>query len=119
MRATSTTPRRWLLMSPGAVRKQATDGLAELGEAAESALKRMLEGAPPLEVRVRVENLLDRLQGNGIRFRNSRALAVLEDIDSAESHRLLQALAAGLPGARLTEEAQVTLKRVTRRASNP
>jgi hypothetical protein len=101
-----------------AVREQATVGLTKLGDVAEPALRQLLEQRPSLEVRKRAENLLERLErwrADPAILRQLRAVAVLEDIASVESRRLLELLAGGAPGARLTEEARAALDRLARR----
>jgi hypothetical protein len=95
------------------VREQAAKELERLGEAAEPALRRVLLDKPSVEVRRRVEGLLNRLEGLDP-LRRSRALEVLEQVDSADSRRLLTALAHGAPQARLTREAQAALDRLGR-----
>jgi WD40 repeat protein len=99
-----------------AVRKQATAELTKLGDTAEPALRRLLEQRPSLEVRKRVENLLEKVENwraDPTILRQVRAIAVLEDLDTVESRRLLESLAAGAPGARLTEEARAALDRLS------
>ncbi|HKB34805.1 MAG TPA: hypothetical protein VKD72_00015, partial [Gemmataceae bacterium] len=44
-----------------------------------------------------------------------RATAVLERLGTTEARRLLQTLAVGAPGARLTEQAKAALGRLARR----
>lgn len=98
------------------VRKQAVVALAEMGEAAEPALKQLLKESPPLEVQQRAQNLLERLDANGATLRLARALAILEDIDSAKSRGHLQTLANGLPEARTTVEAKASMERLKSKA---
>jgi WD40 repeat protein len=95
------------------VRQKASEGLARLGEAAEPALRKLLEGNPSPEVRRTAEGLLGRL-GGPESLRRSRALEVLEWIGDEES---LKTLAGGAPGARLTREAAAALERLRRRAA--
>jgi hypothetical protein len=83
--------------------------LDKLGDSAASALRKALREGRPLEVRQRIEHLLARLDDESLRI--SRAMEVLERISSAEAHRLLQALAGGADGARLTREARAGLTR--------
>jgi hypothetical protein len=100
-----------------AVRRQAQSELEELGELAESALRKALVGDPSLEVRHRVERLLDNLTGQvppAGRLRELRGVELLELIGSSEARQLLQTLAEGAPEARLTQEARSTLRRLSR-----
>jgi hypothetical protein len=99
------------------VRRQAQSELEELGELAEAALRKALTGDPSLEVRQRVERLLDNLSGRvpqARQLRELRAVELLELIGSSEGRQLLQALAEGAPEARLTREARGAIRRLTR-----
>lgn len=103
-----------------AVRQQAAIELEKLGEQAQPALRNALEGRPSLEVRRRVEQLLEKLQGPvraAESMRQLRSLEVLEHIGTAEAQAVLRALTEGTPQARLTSEAQATLKRLRHRPS--
>jgi WD40 repeat protein len=93
-----------------AVRDRAAKELAQLGEAAEPTLRQALAAKPSAEVRRRLEEFLEQIEALAV-GRRSRAMEILEQIDSAESRRLLTALAHGAPGARLTVEAQAALDR--------
>jgi RNA polymerase sigma factor (sigma-70 family) len=99
------------------VRRQAQSELAGLGELAEPALRKALAGDPSLEVRQRVEQLLDNLSGQAPQaghLRELRAVELLELMGSSEARQLLQALAKGAPEARLTREARSAIRRLTR-----
>jgi WD40 repeat protein len=101
-----------------AIRSKATRELEKLEEVAEPALSKVVQGQPGLEVRQRVERLLQRLQGPlppPERLRALRALEVFEHAGPAEARRLLTSLAQGAPAARLTQEAKAALKRLARR----
>jgi hypothetical protein len=94
-------------------RRQASEELEKFGEGAESALRKALEGRPSLEVRHRLEELLDKVESlTPQRLRILRTLEVLEHAPGTEARQLLQALAKGEPGAWLTREAQAALKRL-------
>jgi hypothetical protein len=98
-----------------AVRQKAQEELEKLGDLAEPALRRTLEGKPTLEVRRRVQVLLERLRGSVTQpelLQALRAVAVLEDIGTSAARRLLQELAKGTPEARLTREAKGALRRL-------
>jgi RNA polymerase sigma factor (sigma-70 family) len=97
------------------VRQQAEAELGRLGDAAVEALQAARDGSPSAEVRRRAAALLKRPAATGGALRRSRAVAVLEFIDSRESRQLLEALAAGNPGGRLTQEAKAALGRLSPR----
>lgn len=101
-----------------AVRENAQRGLAELGLAAELALRQALQEKPALEVRRRLEQLLEMLaesRASGGRVRALRALEVLEQNGGPEAQRVLSHLAQGASEARLTREAKAVLQRLARR----
>jgi WD40 repeat protein len=105
-----------------AVRERAFQNLRSLGPAAAPALRQALEKRVSLEVRRRLEQLVESLSGpiSGESLRTLRALAVLEHAATPEARRVLQALADGAPGAWLSQEAKASLERLTRRpASTP
>ena len=99
-----------------AVREKAAAELDRQGAAVEPLLRQALAGKPSLEVRRRLEKLLDKLDtGSPDRLRLLRALEALEHAGGAEAKRLFESLAKGAPGARLTLEAQASLDRLGRR----
>jgi hypothetical protein len=103
-----------------AAREQATRQLERLGPAAAPALRKALEKGAPLEVRRRIERLLEGLGGQmatGEPLRTLRALAALEHANTAEARRLLQELAAGAAGAWLTQEAKAVCERLPPRVT--
>jgi WD40 repeat protein len=102
-----------------AVRQRAAQDLEDASELAESALRQTLEQKPSLEVRRRVERLLNTLADNQSteRLRGLRAVEVLENIVTPEARRSLKELAGGVPVARLTREAKAALERLERRDS--
>ena len=84
------------------------------------ALRKALDGRPPLETRRRLEQLLEKQElgrwapaPEGLRL--GRALEVLERAATPEARRVLEALAAGAPAARLTQDARGALARLSRR----
>jgi hypothetical protein len=101
-----------------AVREAASKELAALGERVEPVLRRALKGSPPVEVRRRVEALLDALTGLPPRdtLRAVRAIGVLERVGTPEARQVLRTLAGGLASARQTREAKEALARLARRA---
>ena len=103
------------------VREQATEELAKLGDSAGPALRRILAGQPSLEVRRRVESLLEKLDRVALspeRLRACRAVAVLEHLATPEAKQLLESLAGGPAEARLTQEVKASLARLAGQAGN-
>jgi len=102
------------------VREKATQELAKLGDAAEGALHHALAGQNSPEARQRIEKLLERRDKVGLPpeyLRASRAVEVLEQIGTPEAKQVLEILAAGGTGARLTEDAKAALRRLAMRAT--
>jgi WD40 repeat protein len=97
-----------------AVREKAARELESLGEAAHPALRAVLAGSPALEVRRRVERLLERPPAAPPAA--SRTVEVLEHAGTPEARELLRRLARGLPDAGLTKEARASLARLTKRS---
>jgi len=100
------------------VRDRATSELARLGELAEPLLRRSLQAHPSLEVRRRVQILLERLEAgmpSAADLRALRAFEVLERIGDAEARSVFEAHALEAPAARLGQEAQASLERLMRR----
>jgi hypothetical protein len=96
-------------------REAAARGLEEMGERIEPDLRRVLAGRPSAEVRRRLEGILPRLYKPGFsreELRAWRALEVLEQMETREAERLLEVLARGAPGARMTREAGAALRRL-------
>jgi RNA polymerase sigma factor (sigma-70 family) len=103
-------------------RERAMKELEKVGLAAEPALREALGDSPSLEVRRRVEQILDHLlAGNPTpeQVRTLRALEVLERLASPEARHVLETLARGAPGAGLTLEARACLRRLAGRAAAP
>ena len=97
-----------------AVRQKATDELENMGESPEVALRgKMSVQLPSLEVRRRIERLLTKLKQN--QLRTQRAVEVLESIGTSEAKKVLETLATGAEGARLTKEAKASLDRLKKR----
>lgn len=104
------------------VREKATRELRTLGELARPALRASLKDRPSLEVRRRVQGLLDDLHVGAVPaecVRDVRAVAVLEHISSIEARQLLDRVAAGAPEALLTREAKASLLRLRSRRGQP
>ncbi len=101
-----------------AVRDKAARELENQGESAEPALRRALRGTPALEVRRRIDQLLEKLVcPSGDILRQERAIEVLEHLGSPEARQLLHQLAGGAPEARLTREAKAALDRASSRST--
>jgi hypothetical protein len=101
------------------VRTKATAQLAQLGELAEPALLDALKKQPSLELRQRIEQLLNKVvdqrsRPSGDRLRSFRAIEILEQIGTPEARRLLETLARGASGSLLTREAKASLGRLGR-----
>ncbi len=96
-----------------ASREKAMRELEKLGDSAATELRKALAGKPTLEVKRRIEQLLEK-QKDGERIRMVRALETLEKIGTPEARALCAALAEGVPDAPLTREARATLKRLSR-----
>ena len=100
-------------------REEALRGLERLGQTAEPALRKALAGRPPAEVRRRANYLLQKLDGwpatSPDALRTWRALEVLEHVGTPAAKQVLEALAAGAPEARQTQEAKASLRRLTAR----
>jgi hypothetical protein len=99
------------------VREQATEALSKIGEQALPAMKKTLGGEVALEVRKRLERLVEQTtsKASAPLLRGLRAIEVLEHTRTAESKHVLVALAGGAPQAQLTREAKASLERLTRR----
>ena len=103
-----------------AVRDKASRELQKLKDLAEPALRKALEKSPPPEARRRLDKLLAEVEGDipsGERLRGLRAVEFLEHIATPEARDLLQKLADGAPGARLTREAKAALDRLAKRST--
>jgi hypothetical protein len=100
-----------------AERQRATRELEQLGELAEAALRKALAGNPSLEVRQRIERLLNkeaRLEPAPDRLRAWRAVEVLEAIGTPAAREILAGLARGAPAAGLTQRAKAAVERLGR-----
>jgi WD40 repeat protein len=98
-----------------AVRDRASRELTEAGECVVGSLRKVLANSPSLEVRRRVEEVLEAIASgppSGEVLRGSRAVEALERIGSTEACALLRELARGTVEASLTREAQASLRRL-------
>jgi hypothetical protein len=98
-------------------RERATRELAGYGEFARSAYDAVLAGKPSEEVRQRVTELQAKCDParSPATLQALRAVEVLEHIGNAEARRVLELVAKGAAGARLTEDAAATLLRLSAR----
>jgi WD40 repeat protein len=99
-------------------RRQATADLEKMGDVILPALKEALKTESTLEGVQRLEMVLKKLsnpaRGGGVVV-ELRTVELLELMGTSEARKLLESLAAGADGARLTQEARVSLERLTRR----
>ena len=102
------------------VRQRATEELEQLGGQARPALEKALDASPALEARRRIEALVTKLEppfaDPGL-LRTIRALEVLERIGTLDARVILEQLAAGGRGHRVTEDARDALDRLTKQPS--
>jgi hypothetical protein len=100
------------------VRESATRRLRRLGPTLEPALRNVLKAKAGLEVRRRVESLLQTWatpEAEAARRRAARGVEIRELLGSTESRGVLKALVGGPAGRVLTREAQAALRRLERR----
>jgi RNA polymerase sigma factor (sigma-70 family) len=100
-----------------AAREKASEELEKLGEAAAGELRKVMKGSSSAELRRRAEQLLSKFEGpegSPPRLREVRAVEVLELIGTPEAGTVLQDLAKGAAGSRLTQEAKASLERLAR-----
>jgi WD40 repeat protein len=93
-----------------ATRTAASEQLAALGRVAEDSLKETLAAKPSLEVRMRIERLLKKLEGQGDDPERRRLLRVIEVLERLGTPSALQLLAT------LAQEAESTLAREAKAA---
>jgi WD40 repeat protein len=102
------------------VRDRASQELQRLGDRAGPALRRALAGKPSPEARRRLEALRGAIESRTLsaeQLHALRAVEVLEHIGTRPARRVLEELAAGAPGALLTDEAKASLQRLAGRAA--
>jgi RNA polymerase sigma factor (sigma-70 family) len=102
-----------------AVREQATAELKKLAELAHPALRQALADKPTLEVRRRIEQVLEATdldKGSAAQRQTVRAVEVLVQAGTAEARRLLEKLAGGAPESLLTIAAKSGLQRLSKRS---
>jgi hypothetical protein len=100
-----------------AVREKAVDELAKQGDAVRAPLEQALQANPSLEVRRRIERLLEEMEpGHSLQeLRLLRAVEAVEQMRTVEARRLLESWSRGPLTARLTREAKESLGRLDSR----
>ena len=99
------------------VRQKATSDLEALGEAAVPALRKAREGQLPLEMRRRIDELLEKFNGaptNPEVARGLRLVEILERADTPEARKLLETLAGGADDL-VTRDAKAAVARLAAR----
>ncbi len=99
------------------VRQQVAAEIEKHGDLARPAIEKALAGKPTVEVRRRLEQLLEGfdVSKSPETLRHLRAVEVLERIGNPEAHEVLENLTKGSPDARLTKEAKASLIRLANR----
>jgi WD40 repeat protein len=102
-------------------RAKAMSALKRIGYQAEPLLREMLKQKPTLELRMRVEQLLKELDEKAGtkalagRVRLQRVCELLEWVGSPQAQGVLETIAHGNLPARITQDAQESLKRLAKR----
>ena len=98
------------------VREQATSELEKVGAAAAPAMRKAIADKPALEVRQRMEQLLEKLKIlTPEQLRELRTVQILERAGTKEAKQFLETLAKGMEDSRLTQEAKAALARLAKR----
>lgn len=97
-------------------RKRALTVLAALDERARPALEAALTTKPELDVRLRIEGLLEKINDplNPERLRNARLIEVLEHIGNRQACEILKTITDDNLGPTAARDAAVTLQRLSR-----
>jgi HEAT repeat protein len=99
-----------------AIRQQAREELVKIGDAAVMSLRKKLTEKSSLEVHKQIEELLAKIEQTTLdSLRGVRAVEVLEHIGNPDARKVLESLATGAEGARLTKEAKASLGRLNKR----
>ena len=96
-------------------RPKAMQALRDLGESAESALRKGLEGNPPLEVRQRLDQILEKRDRDPELIRRLRAIETLEHIGTPQARQMLQVLENASPNPRVAQAAAAALLRLDKK----
>jgi len=104
-----------------ATRDRATQKLEKMDDVVEPALRKALKDNRAPEVRNRLEQILQKLEGAvpPERLRTLRAIQALEYMGTPEAVDLLKSLVGGAPAAQQTREAKAALERLAHRAAVP
>jgi hypothetical protein len=96
------------------VREAAARNLTMLEENARPVLMAELANLPALEVRRRIQQILETLDDDVTpsRLRAAQAVLAMELQDSDEAHKLLREWADGTPGLHLTQAARAAMQRL-------
>jgi WD40 repeat protein len=101
-----------------AVREKAVKGLERLGPEAAPALRAALAANPSLEVRRRIDILLEELGPTAKQaLQKRRAIAVLEQLGTPQAAEVLERLTRSATETVIGQEANMALKRLARRAT--
>jgi hypothetical protein len=105
-----------------ALREQAETALMEVMDLAEPLLRRALADRPSLEVRKRIERLLEQAGQGALKGRllqAVRAIELLERIGTREARRILEEVVKERIEPRMTQEAKAALARLDRSLRRP
>jgi preprotein translocase subunit Sec63 len=95
-----------------AARQKAGQALEDLGEAAEGVVRKTLVGNVTLEVRQRLEQILEKSDREAVR--RLLAIETLEQIGTVEARRILEDLAKNVVHLRVLQAAPAALRRVSK-----
>jgi WD40 repeat protein len=101
-------------------RERAEKELEAMGSGVAADLRRALDARPSAEAARRLRRLLEGMDfWSGEELRSWRALEVLERVGTSEARKVLQGVADGPAGARLTQAGKESLGRLARLAARP
>jgi RNA polymerase sigma factor (sigma-70 family) len=98
-----------------ATRQKAAQALTDLGESAEAAMRKALKNNQPLEIRQRLEKVLEKRDQDPEIIRRLRAIEALEHIDTPQAREVLQMLTTAAPNPRAAQAAAAALQRLGKR----
>jgi WD40 repeat protein len=94
-------------------RDRADKALEKMGEAVEGALREALDRNPTLEVRLRLERILNQDKEGKEVIRRLRATETVEHIGTSQARELLGSIAKGTPNPRVAKAAAAARRRIT------